>query len=525
MPDQSSDQKTMSQIVQAAAENYGDSLALSDRNISYSYIELEAARLQSARAFLAQGIEKGDCVAIWAPNISEWIVAAIGLQSIGAMLLPLNTRLKGSEAAFQLRKSSAKMLFILSGFLDVDYAAMLDGQDLPDLKQIVTFRGDADSTMHWSDFLSGGNAVDEQLAIDAANKVKPEDPLDVLFTSGTTGEPKGVVTSHGQNIRTFEIWSSVVGLNSDDTYLIINPFFHSFGYKAGWLSCIIRGAKMIPVKVFDIDVVLERIEKDRVTVLPGPPTIYQSLLVHPKRKNYELSSLRLAVTGAASVPVELVKRMATELGFETVLTAYGLTETCGVVSICREEDGAELIATTSGRAMPGVEVRCVGGDGNELPRGEPGEVVVRGFNVMLGYFDSPEETAKAIDADGWLHTGDVAIMDEQGYIRITDRIKDMFITGGFNCYPAEIENGLSELHSIAQAAVIGVADERMGEVAKAFIVLTDESTLTAEEIIAWCRENMANYKVPRHIEFLDEMPLNAAGKVLKNELRSRHNAQ
>ena len=223
--------------------------------------------------------------------------------------------------------------------------------------------------------------------------------------------------------------------------------------------------------------------------------------------------------------VAIALTRARELGFETVLTAYGLTETCGVVSICREEDGAELIATTSGRAMPGVEVRCVGGDGNELPRGEPGEVVVRGFNVMLGYFDSPEETAKAIDADGWLHTGDVAIMDEQGYIRITDRIKDMFITGGFNCYPAEIENGLSELHSIAQAAVIGVADERMGEVAKAFIVLTDESTLTAEEIIAWCRENMANYKVPRHIEFLDEMPLNAAGKVLKNELRSRHNAQ
>lgn len=517
-------QKTMSQIVEAAARDYGEQLAIEDRHVSYSYEELEAARLQSARAFLAHGIKKGDCVAIWAPNIPEWIVAAIGLQSVGAMLLPLNTRLKGPEAAFQLRKSGAKMLFTLSGFLDVDYAELIADQDLPELRQVVMFRGDSANTMHWSDFLSAGNAVDKQQAIDAAAAVQPDDPLDILFTSGTTGEPKGVVTSHGQNIQTFEIWSSVVGLNNKDNYLIINPFFHSFGYKAGWMSCIIRGAKMIPVKVFDIDVVLERIEKDRISVLPGPPTIYQSLLVHPKRKNYELSSLRLAVTGAASVPVELVNRMSTELGFETVLTAYGLTETCGVVSICREEDGAELIATTSGRAMPDVEIRCVDSDGNDVPTGEPGEVLVRGFNVMQGYFESPEETAKAIDADGWLHTGDVAVMNEDGYIRITDRIKDMFITGGFNCYPAEIESSLSALHSIAQAAIIGVPDERMGEVAKAYIVLGDNADLSEEEIIAWCRENMANYKVPRFVEFLDEMPLNAAGKILKTELRARHTA-
>ncbi len=514
--------RTISQVVWEAAEQYGEQIALSDRDINYSYTELEAARLQSARAFLAHGIRKGDCIAIWAPNIIEWVIAAIGLQSIGAILLPLNTRLKGQEAAFQLRKSGAKMLFTLSGFLDTDYAAMLNDQDLPELQQTVMFRGESPGTSHWADFLNRGNEVSAEQAAAAAAQVVPDDPLDLLFTSGTTGEPKGVLTSHGQNIKSFEIWSSVVGLNSNDRYLIINPFFHSFGYKAGWLASIIRGAQIIPMKTFDIDRVLERIEKDRVSVLPGPPTIYQSLLAHPRRKNYDLESLRLAVTGAASVPVELVKRMSTELGFDTVLTAYGLTETCGVVSICREEDGPELIATTSGRAMPGVEVRCVDETGNDVPTGEPGEVWVRGFNVMQGYYQAPEETAKTIDADGWLHTGDVAVMNEQGYLRITDRIKDMFITGGFNTYPAEIENSLSSLHSIAQAAVIGVPDQRLGEVAKAYIVLADGAKMTEDELISWCRENMANYKVPRHVEFLEAMPLNAAGKVLKTELRARH---
>lgn len=217
--------------------------------------------------------------------------------------------------------------------------------------------------------------------------------------------------------------------------------------------------------------------------------------------------------------------MSSELGFDVVLTAYGLTETCGVVSICREDDGPELIATTSGRVMPDVEVRCVDSSGQQVSVGEAGEVLVRGFNVMQGYFESPEETNEAIDADGWLHTGDVAVMDEQGYIRITDRIKDMFIVGGFNCYPAEIENSLSSLHDIAQVAVIGLPDERMGEVAKACVVLVPNASLNEEDLVAWCRENMANYKVPRFVELMKSLPLNAAGKVLKNKLRDEHLAK
>jgi acyl-CoA synthetase (AMP-forming)/AMP-acid ligase II len=303
--------------------------------------------------------------------------------------------------------------------------------------------------------------------------------------------------------------------------MVVNPFFHSFGYKAGWLACLLRGATVLPHLVFDVSAVLARIARERISVLPGPPSLYQSILAHPECACTDLSSLRLAVTGAAAVPVELVHRMRDELGFETVLTAYGLTECCGLVSLCRPEDDAQTISTTSGRAIPGVEVRCIDDKGVEVPRGEPGEVVVRGYNVMQGYFEDPEETAKTIDADGWLHTGDVAVMDERGYLRITDRIKDLYIYSGFNCYPAEIENLMYGSGLFAQVAVVGVPDERMGEVGVAFVVPAPGKDVSSEAAIAWCRANMANYKVPRRVEIVEALPANASGKVLKYELRER----
>jgi acyl-CoA synthetase (AMP-forming)/AMP-acid ligase II len=257
----------------------------------------------------------------------------------------------------------------------------------------------------------------------------------------------------------------------------------------------------------------------KISCIPGPPTIYQSLLNSPEAG--ELANLRLAVTGAAAIPVSLVDRMRTELGFETVLTAYGLTEATGFATSCRADDDPETIATTSGRAIPGVEVRVVDDGGSEVPRGEPGEIVIRGYNVMQGYYDEPEETAAAIDGDGWLHTGDVGVMDERGYVRITDRKKDMFIVGGFNAYPAEIENLMLAHEKVAQVAVVGVPDDRMGEVGMAFVVLRPGAEATPDELVAWCRQRMANYKAPRHVELVDALPLNAMGKVLKYQLREQ----
>jgi acyl-CoA synthetase (AMP-forming)/AMP-acid ligase II len=327
--------------------------------------------------------------------------------------------------------------------------------------------------------------------------------------------------SHAQTLRAFGDWAQIVGLQESDRYLVINPFFHAFGYKAGIISSLISGATLVPVSVFDLDVVLDLIESERISVLPGPPTIYQGLLNHPGFDPKRTTSLRLAVTGAAVVPVELVEQMRDTLGFATVVTAYGMTEASGIATTCRREDAAELIASTSGRAYPGVEVRVVDEAGAELPASEPGEVLVRGYNVMSGYFEDPAKTAETIDSDGWFHTGDVGVMDANGYLRITDRIKDMFIVGGFNAYPAEIERLLLLHPEIAQVAVIGVPDERLGEVGYAYVIATSGTMPDSAEIISWARDNMANFKAPKYVEVVDELPLNASGKVLKFELRDR----
>ncbi|MGH0030303.1 MAG: FadD3 family acyl-CoA ligase [Myxococcota bacterium] len=513
--------RTIPRLVEAAAARFGAKHAVEEGDRVLSFEGLDAAALEAARAFMASGVEPGDRVAVWAPNAWEWIVAALGLQTAGGVLVPLNTRLKGAEAGYQLRKSGAVLLCTVADFLDTDYVGLLRGQDLPDLRETVMLRGAAEGAVGFGDFLARGADVPSGAARDRGRAVPPDDLSDMLVTSGTTGDPKGVMTAHGQNLEVFQVWSECVGLREGDRYLIVNPFFHSFGYKAGWLACLQRGATALPHPVFDVPRILARVSEDRIGVLPGPPAIYQSILAHPDLSRFDLSCLRLAVTGASAVPVELVRRMREELGFQDVVTAYGMTETCGMVSICRPGDDAETVATTSGRAIPGVEVKCVGEDGAEVPRGQAGEVWVRGYNVMRGYFGEPEETAKAIDADGWLHTGDVAEMDERGYLRITDRVKDMFIMGGFNCYPAEIEKLMFAHEAIAQVAVIGIPDERMGEVGMAFVVPVPGHDPSPDEIIAWCRENMANYKVPRRVEVVPELPANAMGKVTKFVLRER----
>jgi acyl-CoA synthetase (AMP-forming)/AMP-acid ligase II len=514
-------ERTLPRMVAAAVARYGTRPAIEDGDVRLTFEELGAAGRRASRAFLAEGIRHGDRVAIWAPNVAEWVVAAIGAQSIGAVLVPISTRNKGAETAYALHKSGARVLCTVAGFLATDYVGMLAGHDLPALERIVMLRGEALGAMAWRDFLAAGERIAETDVIARADAVAPDDLADMLFTSGTTGRPKGVLCGHAQNLQVFEVWSGWVGLREGDRYLVVSPFFHSFGYKAGWLSAVMRGATILPHPVFEAEAVLERIERERISVLPGPPTIYQSLLAVPDFREYDLSSLRLAVTGAAAVPVELVHRMRDDLGFETVLTAYGLTESTGVVTVCDPDDDAETIANTSGKAIPGIEVRCVDPDGKEVPRGEPGEIWVRGYNVMRGYFDAEEQTREAIDAEGWLHTGDVGVMDERGYLRITDRIKDMFIVGGFNCYPAEIENLMFAHEAIAQVAVIGVPDPRMGEVGMAFVVAAPGHAPTTDSLKAWCRAAMANYKVPREIAIVPALPLNPAGKVDKVELRRR----
>lgn len=502
------DSGTIPAAVRDAARRYGENEAVVDGDRRVSFAELEALVAAAASALRETGLGAGDRMALWAPNSLNWILACAGAMALGATIVPLNTRMKGGEAADILNRTRTRLLVTVDDFLGMSYPAVIAREDVPHLRHVLCL----DDT--WQ----------ARLAIGAewpAGTVAEGAVADIIFTSGTTGTPKGVLSGHGQNVETAAKWARRVGLRAGDRYLLVNPFFHTFGYKAGWLACLLTGATAVPMKTFDIENLADVLGRESITVLTGAPTIFQSLL----DRGMTAPTLRVGVTGAASVPPILIARMRDELGIPTVLTGYGLTESTGVVSLTDADDSAEVAATTAGRPIPGIEVRCVTSTGDAVSDGEEGEIVVRGPNVMLGYLDDPAATAETIDEDGWLHTGDIGRFVGDGCLQITDRIKDMYICGGFNCYPAEIERILCTCDGVAAASVIGVPDARMGEVGKAFILPRPGARLDAVAILAWAREAMANYKVPRSVEIVDALPTNASGKVLKYQLRQPQESQ
>ena len=536
---------TLCALLEESSKRYGDGLAVIDGPRRLSYAELAEQVRAMARALMASGVQAGDRVAVWLPNTAHWLVAALGAQSAGASLVPMNTRYTGYEAADVLRRTGARVLFLPDRFLGQDYLAAL-GQAVPGVStagpvggldrlslavRVPAEGGDAGEAdrgepapgpgvVSWGHLLARARETSEESARARAAQVRADDVADIIFTSGTTGAPKGAVSTHRQTIAVAAAWAERGQVTERDVYMIIAPFFHTFGYKAGWVVALLCGATIVPQLTFGIDRVLDQIERERVTMLPGPPTIFQELLAHPGRSRHDLSSLRLVVTGAAMVPVALIERMRTELAIETILTAYGLTEAV-VVTMCLPGDDAETISGTCGCAAADFEIRIAGADGQELGPGDDGEVQLRGPNVMVGYLDDPAATRAAIEPDGWLHTGDIGHLDERGYLTITDRLKDMFTVGGFNVYPAEIENAIMRLDSVIDCAVVGKADERLGEVGLAFVVTRPGSGLSAQDVIAHCRERLANFKVPREVAFVGQLPRNAGGKVLKRELRER----
>jgi acyl-CoA synthetase (AMP-forming)/AMP-acid ligase II len=507
--------RTLPALLAAAARTWPDAEAVVDGEVRLTCTGLAAEVERFAAALVARGVKAGERVAIWAPNSWRWVVAALGTVTAGAVMVPLNTRFKGPEAGYILRRTRAVLLVTDDGFLGNRYVAMLADEELPELSTVVVFDGTAG--VPWASFVDSG--VDLAAARERAAAVGPDDLSDIFFTSGTTGLPKGAMLTHRQSTQLYVSWSALADLRAGDRYLLVNPFFNTFGYKAGIIACLLRGAAIVPQPVFDVDTTLGLIERERITVMPGPPTLYASILDHPRRRSFDLGSLRVAVTGATTVPVVLIERMQNELALDTVVTAYGLTETCGTATMCRPDDDPVTIATTCGRAVDDVEVRVADPGGATVPAGQPGEVLVRGYNVMRGYFEDEAATAEAVDPDGWLHTGDIGVMDERGYLRITDRVKDMYIVGGFNAYPAEIEQVLARHGAVAEVAVIGVPDERLGEVGRAFVVRRPGATADADELIAYCRERLANYKVPRSVVLVEALPRNASGKVVKPQLR------
>ena len=520
----------MLSVLRDHAANRPDHEALIEGPRRLTYADLVTQVEQAAAAFMASGVMKGDRVAIWAPNSQEWIIAALGMAACGGVLVPLNTRFKGAEALNVLKRSGATLLLTVRGFLGADYPELLhqaqtgESGALSALREVIILRGDVKTDTPWTDFLARAAKVRPE-AVDARHAtIGADDISDIMFTSGTTGQPKGAMFSHGQMFRAVCTIADLTGFDDTDRFLIIPPFFHSFGYRYGFIFTLVAGATAVLQDVLDARRLMQTIQDEGITFLPGPPTLFYSILNDEQRGAFDLSSLRTTLVGAASVPEQLPHQLRTELPFKTIIIGYGLTESTGICTNTRRGDSDERVANTSGRALPGVEVRIVGEDGTEQPVGASGEVWVRGFVVMKGYLNDPEQTASTITPDGWLRTGDIGVLDDRGYLKIIDRIKDMFIVGGFNAYPAEIEGLMLGNGKIEQAAVVGAPDERLGEVGAAFVKLRAGQQATPDEIIAWCREAMANYKAPRFVEIVEEFPLNPSGKVLKFVLRDRATA-
>ena len=517
---------TMPELVRRAADAYGEAPFLVEEDgRTLSFRQFEQAAALAARGFLAQGIGAGDRIAIWAPNCGFWAVAAAAAEMIGAVMVPINTRFRGQEAGYVLRKSGARLLVTVAAFLGSDYVGMLQAamggaaegrpvRDLPALAGIILLDGETPraATIPWRRFID--SAVPEAALAAAESRVRPDSICDILFTSGTTGNPKGAMHCHGQALWMVGLWNGANDLRRGDRMLIVNPFFHSFGYRSGWVSALMAGITAYPCAVFDADAVLKRIAAERISVLMGPPTLFTALLDHPDRAQYDLSSLRVGHTGSSNVPVALIARARDELGFELFLTSYGLTEATALVSVNEPGDDFETIARTVGHALAGTELRIA----------EGGELLVRGPNVMQGYFEDPAATAEAIDIEGWLHTGDVGLIDEAGRLRILDRLKDVVIVGGFNAYPAEIENVLASHPAIAEVSIIAVPDERLGEVCGACVVLRLGAALSLAELTAWSRERLANFKVPRHLFLRDSLPRTPLGKIQKFLLKQQASA-
>ena len=508
---------------QEAARRWADGEAVIDGPVRLSFTDVAEQMLSVTRSLLAIGIEPGDRIGLWAPNSAVWIPTALGILAAGAWLVPLNTRFRGDEAAYVLNKTKARVLFAPADFLGTNYFDLL--ADVPGelayLEHRVDLPGPGSLTSPaWPGFLARGNEIplaDAQARLDA---IGPDDVSDIIFTSGTTGHPKGVMLRHGASLTGYQILNDNYLLRPGDTHLVPTPFFHCFGYKAGWMLSLINGASTVPIAVFDSSDILRLVEEEGVTHIPGSPTMWWAILDDPQRAERDLTSLRVGMVSAATIPEVLVHRMRDDLGLKSIISGYGLTENHALVSFNGPNSTPEQVVSTVGPVMDAIEVRIVDDDGRDVPFGETGEIWLRSFLHMNGYYDEPEATANTI-VDGWLHTGDIGCIDAQRYLKITDRKKDMFIMGGFNVSPAEVERALMEFPKIGQVSVVGMPDDYFGEVGAAFVIPKDGVELTVEEVEAYARAHLANFKVPRRVILVDSFPLNATGKVLKTELRKQ----
>jgi fatty-acyl-CoA synthase len=515
-----------------------EALVYADRDLRYTYREFKGVVEECARALMALGLEKGDHVAVWGQNVPEWVTLQFATGKMGAVLVTVNPAYKAHELEYVLDQSDAAALFLTEGVRGADFLQILqeavpeladvrDGElsveDLPYLKHLVLMGGDPPDNMpvmSFDEFLDRGREVTEEELRERQHSLDAEDVINMQYTSGTTGFPKGVQLTHANIVKNAFSIGECMKLGPEDRVCIPVPFFHCFGCVLGTLNTVTHEGTMVPIETFDAERVLQAVHQERCTAVLGVPTMFIAELDHPDFDQYDTSSLRTGIMAGSPCPMEVMKRVVDVMGASEITIAYGQTESSPVITQTRTDDPLELRVSTVGRTLPGVEIRVVNIDtGEDCEPGEQGELWTRGYLVMRGYYKMEDKTAEVIDEDGWLHTGDLAVMDENGYVRITGRAKDMIIRGGENIYPREIEEFLYTHPDVSDVQVYGVPDEKYGEQVAAAIKKRPDADLTEEDVKEFCLQNIAYYKVPEYVDFVEEYPMTASGKIQKYKLR------
>jgi fatty-acyl-CoA synthase len=531
---------TVGRLLDLVTERRPDDEALvyADRDLRYTYGEFNQVVEECACALMAVGVKKGDHVAVWGQNVPEWVVLQFATGKAGAVLVTINPAYRAAELKYVLEQSDSAALFLTEGVRGADFLEILRGavpeldgyadgeisvEALPYLKHAVLIGGEPPETlpvMSFEQFLERGRDISEEELKERQASLDAEDVINMQYTSGTTGFPKGVQLTHTNIVKNAFLIGECMELRPEDRVCIPVPFFHCFGCVLGTLNTVTHEATMVPVEQFDPERVLQAVNKERCTAVLGVPTMFIAELEHPDFEQYDTSSLRTGIMAGSPCPMEVMKKVVDVMGADEITIAYGQTESSPVITQTRTDDPLELRVSTVGRKLPDTEVRIVRVEtGEDCKPGEQGELWTRGYLVMKGYYKMEDRTREVIDQDGWLHTGDLAVMDEDGYVKITGRAKDMIIRGGENVYPREIEEFLYTHPDISDVQVYGVPDEKYGEQVAAAVKLKSGAEISAEDIQNYCRENIAYFKVPEYVDFVEDYPMTASGKIQKYKLR------
>ncbi|MFD0051210.1 AMP-binding protein [Actinomycetes bacterium NPDC127524] len=531
---------TVGELLENTAREAGEKEAVvyHDLGLRYTYSQFEKICRQAARGFMSLGIEKGDHIAIWASNKPEWLISQFSTGKMGGVLVTVNTNYRKSELEYLLEQSDSGTLILMEKFKDHSYIdtlyeivpelrtcqpGKLQSEKLPQLKNVIVLSDKAyPGTFSWDDLLRGADSVTEEMLDFRMRTMNPDDVINMQYTSGTTGFPKGVMLTHSNLVNNGHSIGSCMKLTKEDRLCIPVPFFHCFGCVLGTMACVAWGAAMVPVEEFNPRTVLKTVQNEKCTGLHGVPTMFIAELNLLDFDQYDLTSLRTGIMAGSNCPIEVMKNVVGKMGANEIIIIYGQTESSPGITGTRSDDDIELRVTSVGRALPHVEVKIMlPGTDQEAERGEQGELCTRGYHVMKGYYKNPDATKSAVDKDGWLHTGDLAVMDKNGYCKITGRLKDVIIRGGENVYPREVEEFIYQHPSVMDVQVIGVPDQKYGEELMAWIIPKENSGLTAEEIQNYCKGNISKHKIPRYIEFTKEYPMTASGKIQKYKLREQ----